>query len=126
MRQNAEPLRPPREGSTPAGATAPPGEVDITEDVSITDPEIALPMTPPSSKAISGRAALQAVMLWRGRVLGYRLLGRREAVTVGPHKRATLVTPAVAGGRGRFKLAQPSGQGYLLRLAPGMRGDVQA
>src|SRR3954462_8670584 len=123
MRPTAEPLRTPGEDSGRFGAPPPPPEIpDATTDV-----DIVVPMTPSSSRAVSGRAALQIVMVWGGQILGYRLLKHRARLTIGPHKRAPLVTRAVlGGGRGRFKLAVPKGQGYLLRVAPGMRGDVHA
>jgi hypothetical protein len=107
MRQSAEMRRTPR-----------------AEEEASSFPEAGAPAPPIASRPLSGPVALQIVMVWRGRILGYRLLRRRGRVTIGPHKRSTLVTPAVLGGRGRFKLAQPKGEGYLVRLTPGMRGDV--
>jgi hypothetical protein len=74
--------------------------------------------------ALPGRPALQVAMVWRGQILGYQLLRTGRRVTIGPHKRATLITPAVRGARGRFTLLQPRRGGYVLQLAPGMRGDV--
>jgi hypothetical protein len=67
---------------------------------------------------------LQVAMVWRNQILAYRLLTRSGRITVGPSKRATLTTPPVLGESGRFVLIQPRGRGYLLRLAPGMRGDL--
>ncbi len=63
-------------------------------------------------------------MIWRGRIIGYRLLRRRQKITIGPSKRATFVTPAVEG-RSRFLLIEPRREGYVLHLAPALRGDLQ-
>jgi hypothetical protein len=71
-----------------------------------------------------GTAILQVVVVWRGRIVGYRLLTRRRKVTIGSHRSATFVAPATDGRR-RYVLVKPSRRGYTLRLAPNMRGDVQ-
>jgi hypothetical protein len=72
-----------------------------------------------------GSAILQAVVVWRGHIIGYRLLDRRRRVTIGMHPRATFLTP-VADGRKRYVLLKPRRGGYALRLAPNMRGEVVA
>jgi hypothetical protein len=69
-------------------------------------------------------AILQVVVVWRGRIIGYQLLDKRRRVTIGEHKNATFLTPT-ADGRRRFVLLKPKRGGYQLRLAPGMRGEVQ-
>ena len=67
---------------------------------------------------------LQLAMIWRGRIIGYRLLPRRRRVTVGPHKRAMFVTPPLRG-QSRYRLLTPRrGGGYVLHLAPELRGEV--
>ena len=71
-----------------------------------------------------GSAILQVVVVWRGRIVGYRLLTRRRKVTIGSHRAATFVAPATDGRR-RYVLVKPSRGGYTLRLAPNMRGEVQ-
>jgi hypothetical protein len=62
--------------------------------------------------------------VWRGRIVGYRLLTSRRKITIGAHRGATFATPT-ADGRKRFVLVKPARGGYLLRLAPNMRGEVQ-
>jgi hypothetical protein len=69
-------------------------------------------------------AILQVVVVWRGRIIGYQLLDKRRRVTIGEHKSATFLTPT-ADGRRKFVLLKPRRGGYQLRLAPGMRGEVQ-
>ena len=54
-------------------------------------------------------------MIWRGQILGYRLLARRRKITVGPSKRATFVTPPLEG-KSKFLLLQPRAR--RLRAAP--------
>jgi outer membrane biosynthesis protein TonB len=66
---------------------------------------------------------LQVAMIWRGQIIGYRLLARRRKVTVGPAKRATFVTPALEG-RSKFLLLQPRRDGYVLHLAPTLKGEI--
>jgi hypothetical protein len=72
-----------------------------------------------------GSAILQVVVVWRGHIIGYRLLDKRRRVTIGQHPRATFLTP-VADGRARYVLLKPRRGGYALRLAPTMRGEVVA
>ena len=73
--------------------------------------------------ALVGKPKMQVAMVWRGQILRYELLRHARRVTVGPSKRALLITPPVTG-RSRFVLARPRSGGYLLQLAPGMHGDV--
>ena len=68
--------------------------------------------------------AMEVAMHWRGQLIAYRLFRRPRRVTVGPHKRATLITPAVMMKAARFTLLRPRAGGARLRLAPGMRGNV--
>jgi hypothetical protein len=72
---------------------------------------------------VTGHAKLQVAMIWRGQIIGYRLLSRRRKVTVGPSKRATFVTPALEG-RSKFLLLQPRRDGYVLHLAPALKGEL--
>jgi len=73
-----------------------------------------------------GSAILQVVVVWRGRIVGYRLLTSRRKVTIGSHTRATFITPK-AEGRKRYVLIKPQrGGGYALRLSPALRGEVQS
>ncbi|MDB4982064.1 MAG: FHA/TonB protein [Myxococcales bacterium] len=67
----------------------------------------------------------QLVVVWRGRIIGYRLLTKRRKVTIGPSQKASFLTP-MADGRQRFVLLKPSRGGYTLRLAPALRGEVSA
>jgi hypothetical protein len=66
---------------------------------------------------------LQVAMIWRGQIIGYRLLSRRRKITVGPSKRATFVTPRLAG-QDKFLLLQPRRDGYVLNLSSELRGDL--
>ena len=72
---------------------------------------------------MTSHARLQVAMIWRGSIIGYRLLSRRRKVTVGPSKRATFVTPALEG-RSKFLLLQPRRDGYVLHLAPAFKGEL--
>jgi hypothetical protein len=69
------------------------------------------------------KAALQVAVIWRGQILGYKLLRRRTKVTVGPSKRASFTTPPLAG-QSKFLLLSPRRDGYVLRLAPELKGDL--
>ena len=62
-------------------------------------------------------------MIWRGQILGYKLLRKRRKVWVGSSKRATFTTPRL-GGQQRFLLLVPKRDGYVLRLAPELKGDL--
>jgi hypothetical protein len=78
----------------------------------------------PAQQAPLGyRAALQVAVIWRGQILGYRMLRRRTKVTVGSSKNATFATPRL-GGQPRFLLLAPRRDGYVLRLAPELKGDL--
>jgi hypothetical protein len=66
---------------------------------------------------------LQVAMIWRGQILGYRLLARRRKVTVGPSKRATFATPPL-GGKNKFLLLQPRRDGYVLHLSSELGGEL--
>jgi hypothetical protein len=66
---------------------------------------------------------LQVAMIWRGQILGYRLLPRRRKVTLGPSKRATFVTPPLEG-KNKFLLLQPRRDGYVLHLSSELRGEL--
>ena len=77
---------------------------------------------PPISRSATS-AALQVAVIWRGQILGYRLLRRRRKVTVGSSKRATFTTPQL-GGQTKFLLLTPRRDGYVLRLAPELKGDL--
>jgi hypothetical protein len=69
------------------------------------------------------QACLQVAIIWRGQILGYRLLRRRRKVTVGSSKRSTFITPPLAGMQ-RFLLLVPKKDSYTLRLAPELKGDL--
>jgi len=90
----------------------------------------APPAAPPrparatAPQPVVGRGVLQVVLVWRGQILGYRLLDRRGKITVGPSKRAHFTTPPVAGRRCRFTLVVPKRGGYLLRLSPAFGGEL--
>ena len=62
-------------------------------------------------------------MIWRGQIIGYRLLPRRRKVTVGPSKRATFVTPPLEG-KSKYLLLSPRRDGYVLHLASALKGDL--
>ena len=62
-------------------------------------------------------------MIWRGQIIGYRLLSRRRKITVGPSKRATFATPALEG-KSKFLLLQPRRDGYVLHLASVFKGEL--
>jgi len=62
-------------------------------------------------------------MIWRGQIIGYRLLSRRRRITVGPSKRATFATPALEE-KSKFLLLQPRRDGYILHLASALKGEL--
>ncbi len=72
---------------------------------------------------MSGHAILQVAAIWRGQIIGYRLLARRRRITVGPSKRATFNTPPL-DGRARYLLVRPRKGAYVVHLAAGLRGEV--
>jgi hypothetical protein len=77
----------------------------------------------PAHAPLGYRAALQVAIIWRGQILGYKLLRKRSKVTVGSSKRATFTTPELRG-QSRFLLLAPRRDGYVLRLAPELKGDL--
>jgi hypothetical protein len=83
---------------------------------------------PPTRPELAPRsvapAVLQVAQVFRGQIIGYLLLDRRGKVTVGPSKRATLVTPPVWRAARRFTLLAPRRNGYVLRLSPAFAGEV--
>jgi len=85
--------------------------------------EPARSQKPSAPRALSSQAMLQIAVIWHGTIIGYRLQRRRRKVTVGPHKRATFCTPPVRGAT-RFALLTPRKNGYVLHLAPELRGEV--
>lgn len=74
-------------------------------------------------RPVTAHAMLQVAMIWRGQIIGYRLLPRRRKVTVGPSKRATFVTPPLDGQK-KYLLLRPRRDGYVLHLAPELKGDL--
>jgi hypothetical protein len=70
------------------------------------------------------RPRLQVAYLWRGQVLGYRLLGPGETLTVGSGKGVTFATPMLTGFPKRFRLLRSVRDGFRLQLGPGMSGDL--
>jgi hypothetical protein len=87
-------------------------------------PERRPPLRLTAPHPLVGRAILQVALVWRGQIIGYRLLDRRRKISLGPSKRTTFVTPAVGGGRRRFVLLVPKRDGYILRLTPSFDGDL--
>ena len=92
----------------------------------------AIPPPPPGRKParrqtaprpVTAHAMLQVAMIWRSQIIGYRLLPRRRKVTVGPSKRATFVTPPLNGQK-KYLLLRPRRDGYVLHLAPELKGDL--
>jgi outer membrane biosynthesis protein TonB len=69
--------------------------------------------------------SLQITYRWKGQVIAYRLVGRREVVSIGDHKRVTFATPRLDGFPARFVLLKPIRQGYQLRLGPGLSGTLE-
>jgi hypothetical protein len=71
---------------------------------------------------------LQIALIWRGRILSYRLIRPGRKVTIGPSPRATVQTPAVGGdGRDqRFVLLAPGKPrgSYRLRLTQAFSGEL--
>ena len=83
-----------------------------------------LTTTRPPHAPLGYKAALQVAIIWRGQILGYKLLRKRSKVTVGSSKRATFTTPALARRRASSCCSRPRRDGYVLRLAPELKGDL--
>ena len=110
----------------PHSPIAPLEDLDTRPDIVLPAPVTEIDVDPQSSPnvAVSG-PALEVGLHWRGRLIAYRLFRRSRRVSVGPHKRATLITPAVMLKAKRFTLLRPHAGGARLRMAPGMRGWVK-
>ena len=74
-------------------------------------------------RPVTANAMLQVALIWRSTIIGYRLLSRRRKVTVGPHKRATFMTPPLRGQQ-KFRMLSPRRDGYVLHLAPEFKGEI--
>src|SRR5690348_16296889 len=74
--------------------------------------------------ALESPKHLRAVLIWDGTILEEHTFEKPMAITIGPHRRATFVVPQTQALPRRFALIAPSKQGYLLTLAPGMRGKL--
>ncbi len=73
----------------------------------------------------SARNPLQVVYAWQRHLLGHKLLGFDDSVTVGPSGRATFVAPQLPGNSKRFRVLSPFRGGFRLTLSPGMSGWVE-
>src|SRR5688500_16075547 len=73
---------------------------------------------------MAARATVQVTYRWKGRVLAYRLLGRRDSVSIGAASGVSFVTPRLDGFPARFKLLEPVKDGVRLNVGPGMHGKV--
>ncbi len=74
---------------------------------------------------MSAVPTLQVSYLWKGQVIAYRLVGRRDRVTIGDHKSVVFATPRLTGFPARFLLLRPAKDGFRLRLGPGMAGTLK-
>lgn len=74
---------------------------------------------------LSAQQLLQVVYAWQKHLLAHRLLGRGDRLTIGPHKRASLVGPRLPGAPRRLTVLRPIPGGFRLTLAPGMSGWVE-
>ncbi|HVR64899.1 MAG TPA: AgmX/PglI C-terminal domain-containing protein [Polyangia bacterium] len=109
----------------PNSPIAPLDDLDTRPEVLLSGPVTAVDVDPQSAAHTTAIGpALEVGLHWRGRLIAYRLFRRPRRVRVGPHKRATLVTPAVMMKASRFTLLRPRAGGARLRLAPGMRGQI--
>jgi hypothetical protein len=68
--------------------------------------------------------SLQVTYLWRGQILAYHLLGRRDRVTIGQARGVTFATPPLSGFPSRFPLIRPVRDGFRLRVGPGITGQL--
>src|SRR5262245_5122134 len=73
---------------------------------------------------VVGNGMLQVAVVFRGQIIGYKLLQPRRRVTVGYSKRATFATPPVQARGRKFLLLAPKGEGYRLRLTPALKGEL--
>ena len=77
---------------------------------------------------MTSKSMLQVALVWRGKILAYRLCAPGQRVTVGPSHRATLVTPPLDPARGRARCplllsTKPRGC-YRLRLTDTFTGEL--
>ena len=63
-------------------------------------------------------------MIWRGQIIGYRLLPRRRKVTVGPSKRATFVDAAARRAEASSCSCSRAATATSLHLAPELKGEL--
>src|SRR4051812_41336543 len=70
------------------------------------------------------RPRLQVAYLRSDQVLGYRLLGRGDSLSVGAGKGTDFKTPQLSGFPLRFRLLTPVRDGFRLRLGPGLTGEL--
>ena len=70
------------------------------------------------------KRSLQVTYLWNDQILGYRLLGRHDRVTIGDREGVTFATPRPSGFPRRFALICPVRDGFRLRVGPGMSGEL--
>src|SRR5688572_17746008 len=76
------------------------------------------------ASSMSARQSVQITYLWKGQVLDYRLLSRRDRVSIGDHRAVTFATPRLPGFPARFPLLRPARDGVTLRVGPGMGGSL--
>lgn len=73
----------------------------------------------------SSGAILRVSHIWHGEVLADRVLRRRRAVTIGPDRRATFVTPRLPMARkSRLKILRRQKGTYAVALGRGMTGTL--
>jgi hypothetical protein len=69
---------------------------------------------------------LRVAVVSHGRVIEERVIAQRTPVTVGAREDCTFVIPTTPGGaRGPAATFVPTGDGWELRVAPGMQGSVE-
>jgi hypothetical protein len=78
---------------------------------------------------VTGSSTLQVALIWRGKLIGYRLLDRQEQLTIGPAPGTTFATAPVLPGRrhGRFPLVAPAKAAagrHRLRLTSLISGEI--
>jgi outer membrane biosynthesis protein TonB len=77
--------------------------------------------------AVSAPSVLQAALIWQGRILGYRLVGKREKLTVGSARNVSFITPPLPGAvKKGFAVLTPSRHRgrHQLNVIAGLRGDA--